>query len=49
MTLHIGIVGCSSEGAALCYRTICTEAPVFTAAEFFVPQPHHSDNGARDA
>lgn len=25
--LHIGIVGCSAEGAALCYRTICTEAP----------------------
>ncbi len=25
MTLHIGIVGCSAEGAALCYRTICTE------------------------
>jgi len=24
---HIGIVGCSAEGAALCYRTICTEAP----------------------
>ncbi|MFT4267327.1 MAG: amino acid racemase [Xenophilus sp.] len=24
--LHIGIVGCSAEGAALCYRTICTEA-----------------------
>jgi aspartate racemase len=23
--LHIGIVGCSAEGAALCYRTICTE------------------------
>jgi aspartate racemase len=23
---HIGIVGCSSEGAALCYRTICAEA-----------------------
>ena len=22
---HIGIVGCSAEGAALCYRTICTE------------------------
>jgi aspartate racemase len=21
--LHIGIVGCSAEGAALCYRTIC--------------------------
>jgi len=26
MPLHIGIVGCSSEGAALCYRTICLEA-----------------------
>lgn len=24
---HIGIVCCSAEGAALCYRTICTEAP----------------------
>jgi aspartate racemase len=23
--LHIGIVGCSAEGAALCYRTICQE------------------------
>jgi aspartate racemase len=22
---HIGIVGCSAEGAALCYQTICTE------------------------
>ncbi|HEV2674934.1 MAG TPA: amino acid racemase [Aliidongia sp.] len=25
MALHIGIVGCSAEGAALCYRTICAE------------------------
>jgi aspartate racemase len=25
MTQHIGIVCCSAEGAALCYRTICTE------------------------
>jgi len=23
---HLGIVGCSSEGAALCYRTFCLEA-----------------------
>jgi aspartate racemase len=23
--LHIGIVGCSAEGASLCYRTICAE------------------------
>ena len=26
MSRHIGIVACSSEGAALCYRTICLEA-----------------------
>ena len=26
-SLHIGIVACSAEGAALCYRTICKEAP----------------------
>jgi aspartate racemase len=26
MTKHIGIVGCSAEGAALCYRTVCLEA-----------------------
>ncbi len=25
MPKHIGIVGCSAEGAALCYRTICLE------------------------
>jgi len=27
MAKHIGIVACSAEGAALCFRTICTEAP----------------------
>ncbi len=27
MVEHIGIVGCSAEGASLCYRTICQEAP----------------------
>ncbi|MCD4706536.1 MAG: amino acid racemase [Candidatus Sabulitectum sp.] len=26
MSKHIGIVACSAEGAALCYRTICSEA-----------------------
>ena len=26
MPAHIGIVGCSAEGAALCYRTICHES-----------------------
>jgi aspartate racemase len=25
MTLHIGIVACSAEGASLCFRTICSE------------------------
>jgi len=25
MPLHIGIVACSAEGAALCYRTICAD------------------------
>jgi len=24
---HVGIVACSAEGAALCYTTVCTEAP----------------------
>jgi aspartate racemase len=28
MAKHIGIVACSAEGAALCYRTICAEAPL---------------------
>ena len=27
MTGHVGIVACSAEGAALCYRTICEEGP----------------------
>ncbi|RYX95922.1 MAG: amino acid racemase [Comamonadaceae bacterium] len=32
---HIGIVGCSAEGAALCYKTICTEG-----AALFGPHGH---------
>ncbi|HEY1933669.1 MAG TPA: amino acid racemase [Acetobacteraceae bacterium] len=35
MPQHIGIVACSAEGAALCYRTICTEG-----AEFLGPHAH---------
>ncbi|MBN1342171.1 MAG: amino acid racemase [Phycisphaerae bacterium] len=27
MAKHIGIIACSAEGAALCYRTICAKAP----------------------
>jgi aspartate racemase len=33
--LHIGIVACSAEGAALCYRTICAEG-----AGFLGPRAH---------
>jgi aspartate racemase len=32
MTKHIGIVACSAEGAALCYRTICTEGAALLGA-----------------
>lgn len=35
MTQHIGIVACSAEGAALCYRTICTEG-----AQLLGPHAH---------
>jgi aspartate racemase len=35
MPKHIGIVACSAEGAALCYRTICVEG-----AEFLGPHAH---------
>ncbi len=29
MAQHIGIIACSAEGAALCYRTICTEGAAY--------------------
>lgn len=35
MPQHIGIVACSAEGAALCYRTICTEG-----AQLLGPHDH---------
>ena len=35
MSWHIGIVGCSAEGAALCYRTICVEG-----AQLLGPHAH---------
>jgi aspartate racemase len=31
-TRHIGVVACSAEGAALCYRTICQEGVQFLGA-----------------
>lgn len=35
MSQHIGIVGCSAEGAALCYKTICAEG-----AQLLGPHAH---------
>jgi len=35
MPQHIGIVGCSAEGAALCYKTICVEG-----AQLLGPHAH---------
>jgi aspartate racemase len=32
MSLHIGIVACSAEGAALCYKTICVEGERYLGA-----------------
>jgi aspartate racemase len=32
MPQHIGIVACSAEGAALCYRTVCLEGAQFLGA-----------------
>ncbi len=32
MTQHIGIVACSAEGAALCYRTLCLEGAQYLGA-----------------
>jgi aspartate racemase len=32
MVQHIGIVACSAEGAALCYKTICVEGAAFLGA-----------------
>lgn len=37
MAKHIGIVACSAEGAALCYRTLCAEAPA-TMGEHMHPE-----------
>jgi aspartate racemase len=38
MSRHIGIVGCSAEGAALCYRTICVEGALLLGATHAHPE-----------
>jgi aspartate racemase len=35
---HIGIIACSAEGAALCYRTVCLEAPALLAEAWAHPE-----------
>lgn len=35
---HVGIVGCSPPGAALCYETICVEAPKIIGREHAHPE-----------
>ena len=46
MPRHIGIVGCSAEGAALCYRTICTEGPDLLGAHAHPDVSLHTPNFA---
>lgn len=36
---HIGIIACSSKGAALCYRTPCIEGPSLLGAHAHPPLP----------
>jgi len=38
MPLHIGVVGCSAEGAALCYRTLCVEGASHLGAAHAHPE-----------
>ncbi|NOZ29663.1 MAG: amino acid racemase [Chloroflexi bacterium] len=38
MSKHIGIVACSAEGAALCYRTICIEGEQFLGKRYAHPE-----------
>ena len=35
---HIGIIACSAEGASLCYRTICGEAPALIGRPYAHPE-----------
>ena len=42
MAKHIGIVACSAEGAALCYRTICSEAPAMMGEQMYPEVSMHN-------
>lgn len=47
MTQHIGIVACSAEGAALCYRTICSEGAALLGAHAHPEVSMHTHSLAR--
>ena len=47
MPRHIGIVGCSAEGAALCYRTICAEGAQLFGAHAHPEVSMHTPSLAR--
>ena len=44
---HIGIVACSAEGAALCYKTICAEAPALLGPHAHPESSMHTPSLAR--
>ncbi|MCJ0762175.1 aspartate/glutamate racemase family protein [Variovorax terrae] len=44
---HIGIVGCSAEGAALCYRTVCAEGAQLLGAHAHPEISLHTPSLAR--
>jgi aspartate racemase len=47
MPEHIGVVGCSAEGAALCYRTICVEGAQLLGAHAHPEVSMHTPSFAR--
>ena len=47
MPRHIGIVACSAEGAALCYRTICAEGAALLGAHAHPEVSMHTPSLAR--
>jgi aspartate racemase len=47
MSRHIGIVACSAEGAALCYRTLCVEGAALMGAHDHPEVSMHTHSLAR--
>lgn len=47
MAKHIGIVACTAEGAALCYRTICSEAAALLGRNAHPEVSMHTHSFAR--